>query len=151
MVYLQLTFGDFLYFWHVQPIFGAERSGTGIVLLPQVIWRYLKILFTVPFYTYSFWVSVWELGSAVIGFGLLVIGWLKKVRSSYLIFAFLAITMPTLTGTFSSMPRYILVAFPMFIALGLIKSRSFKILLSVVCCLLSGIFIILFTRGYWVS
>ncbi|MBI4991167.1 hypothetical protein HZB96_03690 [Candidatus Gottesmanbacteria bacterium] len=151
MVYLQLTFGDWLYFWHVQPVFGAERSGGGLIFLPQVIYRYLKILFTVPWKQYDFWVSVWELGSVVAGFGLLVIGWLKKIRSSYLVFAFLAITMPTLTGTFSSMPRYILVAFPMFIALGLIKNKSFKILLSVVCYLLSGIFIILFTRGYWVS
>jgi len=151
MVYLQLNFDDWLYFWHVQPVFGAERSGSGFVLLPQVIWRYLKILFTTSFYHYNFWVAVWELGSVVIGCGLWVVGLLKKIRVSYMIFSFFAIIIPTLTGTFSSMPRYILVAFPMFIVLGLIKNKPLKITLSVTCYLLSAIFTILFTSGRWVS
>ncbi len=151
MIYLQLNFGDWLYFWHVQPVFGAERSGTGIVFLPQVVWRYLKILFSVPLYNYNFWVSVWELVSVVVGCGLLVVSFIKKVRLSYLIFVFLAIIVPTLTGTFSSMPRYILVAFPIFIVLGMVKNRLFKILLSVIFFLLSFIFTILFTHGRWVG
>jgi len=150
-IYLQQAFGDWLYFWHAQPVFGAERSGTGIIILPQVIWRYLKMLVTNPYTQYSFWVALWELGSLVVSCSLLVIGLLKKVRMSYLIFGFLTVIVPTLTGTLSSMPRYILVAFPIFISLGLIRNRLERNLLFVICCLLSVIFTILFTSGRWVS
>ncbi len=151
MVYLQIAFGDWLYFWHVQPIFGAERSGSSIILLPQVIWRYIKILTSIPIAKESFWIPLLELTSTISAIVLLLIAHIRKVRLSYLIFSWLAVLTPTMTGTFSSMPRYILVAFPMFITLGLIKSRPFKILLSVICYLLSVILIILFTRGHWVS
>src|SRR3989338_656715 len=37
MIYLQINFGDALYFWHAQPIFGASREGSNIILLPQVL------------------------------------------------------------------------------------------------------------------
>ncbi len=151
MVYLQIAFGDWLYFWHVQPVFGADRSGSSIILLPQVIWRYIKILTSIPIAKESFWIPLLELTSTISAIVLLVIAHIRKVRLSYLIFSWLAVLTPTMTGTFSSMPRYILVAFPIFIALGLIKSRPFKILLSVICCLLSAIVTILFTRGHWVS
>lgn len=151
MVYLQIAFGDWLYFWHVQPVFGAERSGSNIILLPQVIWRYIKILTSIPIAKESFWIPLLELTSTISAIVLLLIAHIRKVRLSYLIFSWLAVLTPTMTGTFSSMPRYILVAFPIFIALGLIKSRLFKILLSVICLMLSVILTILFTRGHWVS
>lgn len=151
MVYLQIAFGDWLYFWHVQPVFGGERSGSSIILLPQVIWRYIKILTSIPIAKESFWIPLLELTSTISTIVLLLIAHIRKVRLSYLIFSWFAVLTPTLTGTFSSMPRYILVAFPIFIVLGLIKSRPFKILLSVICLMLSVILTILFTRGHWVS
>lgn len=49
MVYLFIEHNDPLYFWHVQPIFGAARVGTSMILPPQVIFRYFKMFTSVPF------------------------------------------------------------------------------------------------------
>ncbi len=151
IIYLQLKFGDWLYFWHAQPIFGAQRSGGGIILPPQVLFRYLKILFTLTPHNYKFWVSLSELLSSIVAIVLLIIASFQKIRPSYLIFSFLAVITPTLSGTFSSMPRYILVAFPIFMLLGLIESRLIKIVLLALSAFLLSIFTILFTTGYWIG
>ena len=151
MVYLQVVFGDPLYFWHAQPIFGAQRSGGSLILLPQVIWRYIKILSTVSSIAYEFWVAVWELSSLVVAYLLIIIATLNKVRLTYVIFSFLAVTIPTLTGTLSSMPRYILIVFPIYIVLGLIKSKAIKISLLFLSFFLLILFTILFSSGRWVS
>lgn len=151
MLYLQVNFGDWLYFWHAQPVFGAERVGSSIVLLPQVIWRYLKIFTTLPITAESYWVSMEEFISTLGSLILLYIAYRKKVRPSYLLFSILAVITPTLTGTFSSMPRYILMAFPIFISLGMLKSKLFKIILIFVFTALLVLLTLFFTRGHWVG
>lgn len=151
MLYLQINFGDFLYFWHAQPVFGAERTGGGIIFLPQVLWRYFKILTTVSFPSETFLISSLELVSTVGAILLLLIAYFKKIRPSYLIFAFLSVLVPTLTGTFSSMPRYTFAAFPIFIILGMLKSRLIKIMLLTFFTVLLVILTVLFTNGHWVS
>src|SRR3989344_5653397 len=120
MVYLQINFGDPIYFWHAQPVFGAERSGSSIVLLPQVLWRYLKIFKTVPKNSLTFWIPFTELVSFFLAAVFLIIAHLKKIRFSYLLFSWPALIVPSLTGTLSSMPRYVLILFPIFPILGLI-------------------------------
>lgn len=151
MIYLQLQFGDWLYFWHAQPVFGAERTGGSIVLLPQVIWRYIKILWTVSPLQEPYWISLLELLTTVLAIRLLVIAHKKKVRSSYLIFSWLAVIIPTLTGTLSSMPRYVLVIFPIYIVLALRKNTLGKMGIIGIFCLLLFILTVLFTRGHWVG
>lgn len=151
MVYLQVNFGDFLYFWHAQPVFGAAREGSAIILLPQVLWRYFKILTTVPVSLLSFWIPLTELIATVSGIFLLIRSHRQKIRTSYLLYAWPAFILPTLTGTLSSMPRYVLIIFPIFISLGLIKSKLFKSLLLITFLLLLILFTILFTRGLWVA
>jgi hypothetical protein len=42
----------------------------------------------------------------------------KKIRPSYWIFFFLSFFIPTLSGDFVGMPRYLLVVFPIFFFLG---------------------------------
>ncbi len=151
MLYLQLKFADFLYFWHVQPIFGAERSGSQLILPPQVLWRYAKIFFTASPRQYNFWVALWEVLSFLFAFTLLVIAHKRKIRLSYLIFSWFALLIPSFTGTFSSMPRYILVIFPLYIILGTIKQKYIRIGLFLIQSVLLGIFVLLFTSGYWVA
>lgn len=150
-VYLQIYFGDWLYFWHAQPAFGAQRSGSGIVLLPQVVWRYLKILVTIPITREAFWISGLELFSTIYAFVLLIWGYRKRIRLSYIIFSICSLLLPTLTGTLSSMPRYILVAIACFIALGLIRSTMWKMLILFVDMCLLIILTLLFTSGSWVG
>ena len=151
MCYLQYKFGDFLYFWHAQPVFGAQRSGEGMILLPQVIFRYLKILLSIPTSSLIFWTSFSELLFCLVVILLLLIAHRLRIRLSYLIFSWLALLAPTLTGTFSSIPRYVLVVFPIYIVLGLIKNKILKVLILTIFFILLSLYTILFTSGHWVS
>jgi len=151
MRYLAIHWGDPLLFVRVQEYFGAERTGGKIILLYQVFWRYFKMILTTkpdPLY-FVVWL---ELLTAAGFLGLLVWGYFQKIRHSWLVFGILAYLLPTLSGTFSSLPRYVLVIFPGFIALNLLveKYRWGKILYLIFAALLL-ISTIFFTRGYWVA
>ncbi|RJR24496.1 hypothetical protein C4578_02655 [Candidatus Microgenomates bacterium] len=150
MNFLKQKYNDPLMFFHLQPHFGAERSGGKLILIYQVFYRYLKMILTT--YSDPLYFAVWiELLSAV---GFLALGYFafkRKIRASYLVFALLAYLVPTLTGTFSSLPRYALVLFPCFILLGTIKNKileRFLMAIFVVCFIMALLF---FYRGYWVA
>lgn len=151
MIYLNQHFGDALMFLHSQPAFGADRSDR-IVLLYQVLWRYGKMLATVQWGSLLYFRVLQELLFSLI---FLVLGILsfKKVRLSYATFAILSFVAPTLTGTFSSMPRYVLVMFPAFILLGKWMEKKtrlwyFWIGLSVTLLIID---VSLFLTGRWVA
>ena len=97
------------------------------------------------------WIPMFEFLTTIFAISALVLAHIKRVRLGYLIFAWPAVIIPTLTGTFSSMPRYVLLAFPMFIVMGLTKNRFIKYALLFVSIGLLIIFTTLFTRGHWVS
>ena len=146
-IYLQVEFGDPLYFLTAQNVWGQERS-TQIVLLPQVFFRYLKILLTssgLPLLT-----SVFELTATVFAIVVLILA-TKKVQREWLIFSWIAVITPTLTGTLASMPRYILIAFPIYIVLAQIKSTVIKFVILAIFIVLLATTTLLFTRGYWVA
>lgn len=149
MAHLYINYGDALYFLHAQPSFGAGRSDK-LILLYQVIYRYIKMLFTVYPLSLVFLTVVQEFVSSIFFLFLLLKGVLKG-RFSYYIFSFLAFITPTLTGTFSSMPRYVLVLFPAFILIGQTKNRLLFQAYIIVSVILLIINTILFTRGYWVA
>jgi len=139
-----------LMFWRVQPCFGAGRSGGKIILLYQVFWRYLKMILTTKADLLYF--NVWmELLTAVIFLILLFIAFRKNIRKSYLLFSSISFLVPTLTGTFLSLPRFALTMFPCFIVLGMIKNKLLYSLMLVVFALLLLISSGLFFNGYWVS
>lgn len=149
--YLKVAFGDSLLFWHAQPAFGAERIGAGIILPFQVIYRYIKILLSVNIKTLAFWNALFEISSFLFAFFILLLGHKKKIRLSYLVFSWLSLILPSLTGTFSSMPRYILTIFPIYIVLGTINNKILKFSIIIINELILVIATILFTRGYWVA
>jgi len=151
MLYLWSAYGDPLYFLHVQNEFGAGRS-EGLVLYPQVLWRSIKILLTLDPTTLRYYTSVLEFLAGSLGLVGLVLS-AFKVRLSYVIFALGAFFMPTLTGTFSSMPRYIMICFPLYMYLVLVlehRPRT-RALVLVGCSLLVIINTIIFIQGYWLS
>lgn len=150
MTYLQFNFHDALYFLHAQGAFGASRS-TGIVFPLITLWRYFKILTTVPVAQYNFWVAVWEAGFFLAGLLLLSIATIKRFKISYLIFSWCAFLLPLFTGTLSSFPRYLLVCFPIYILLGSWENKIGKNILLITFLILNSIFLMLFARGYWVS
>jgi len=151
MRYLAVHWGDPLLFAHVQEHFGAQRTSGKIILLYQVFWRYFKMILTTkpdPLY-FVVWL---ELLTAIGFLALLIWGYFQKIRLSWLLFGILAYILPTLTGTFSSLPRYVLVIFPGFVGLGLLtkKYRWGKILYLIFAILLL-ISTAFFTRGYWLA
>lgn len=151
MFYLWKWWGDPLLFIHQQPLFGAGRSGGGIILLPQVIFRYIKIFISIPKTDLIFWVSVAEFIVFTLGLLLLYLAYKKGIRKSYIIFSACAIIFPTLSGTLSSMPRYILASFVIFIYLGLIKNIYFKLIIIILGLTLQAAFAILFLQGYFIA
>lgn len=150
MYYLKVTYNDALYFWHAQPAFGAERS-IGLILPPQVIWRYIKIVTTIEPYSYSFWYALWEGVAYLFGAVALFMGHRMRIRLSYLVFGWFILLVPGLTGTFSSMPRYLLLAFPIYIVIGSIRNKYIYGIYLVISTLLLVIFTLNFSRGLWVA
>lgn len=151
MGYLQYRYGDPLLFIHIQPLFGAGRSGGDIILLPQVLYRYAKILFTVSPSNLTFMISVLELVVFILGITLLILAYKRGIRKSYILFSFAVLIFPTLSGTLSSIPRYILASFAIFIFLGMMKSKFLKILIILICLLLQFILAMLFYQGYFIA
>lgn len=150
-VYNFLLKKDFLYFIHAQGNFANNRSIDSIVLFPQTIYRYIKILLTVPHSQYEWWIASLELGSFAFAGLTIYIAWKKKIRFSYILFSLIAILIPVSTGTFSALPRYILVAFPMFIVLGLITNKFIKLIYFLVFLILSFILLYFFSKGYFIA
>lgn len=153
MFFLWEKTGNAFIFYEQISSFGQQRAGQ-FILLPQVFWRYLKILVTVSKSDPSYLTAIIEILTGLMGLVLIVWGILKRMRFSYLLFLSLGYILPTLTGSFSSLPRYVLTLFPMFILLGLFiasRGRIFKMLSLAVSVILLAIETALFIRGYWVA
>ncbi len=166
MFYLNQRANDPFAFLHsLKEVYGEQRSSS-IVLLPQVFYRYIfKVL---PNINYSFFPAVFtgwlEFITGFIFAVFCVLGFLasfnmldkdySRFRLSYSFYMFLGYIIPTLSGSFSSLPRYVLVLFPFFILLSLIIKRFpkfFKFLIFSTLFLLLWISTMLFARGYFVS
>lgn len=151
MYYLWRKYGDPLLFIHTQPIFGAGRSGGNIVLLPQVLWRYGKIFVTVPISSLTWWVGLLEVCTLCLVLVLLYLAYRRGVRRSYILFSVLALLLPTLSGTLSSLPRYALVCFAIYPVLGMISRPVLRYSLLGISLALQCILVSLFLQGYFVA
>lgn len=113
-LYLYTNFGDPLMFLHVQSLFGASRSDGELILLPQVLYRYLKMITTVDPTSFAYqriWLELITFLGAI---------WfwyrnLKNQSKEINLYVIASLLLPTLTGTLSSLPRYILVLVPFLI------------------------------------
>ncbi len=143
--------GNYLYFLTAQTELGNSRTSTALILPPQTLFRYLKILKSLPPTIFEWWIALIEILSFVFGGFLLYIAWRKKVRPSYLIYGLLAFFIPVLSGTFSGLPRYLLVVFPVFIGISLLKSDTIKKAYMAVGATLFFILLMFFTRAYFIA
>lgn len=126
---------------------------TEIVLPYQVAYRYARMLLTVGINQAIYFTILLEAASALLFTLLAVIGYLKKVRPSYLVYLALGAVAPSLTGTLISEPRFVLLLFPGFIILSqVIKDRPvlkfFYVILSLIGLVVANL---LFGAGYWVA
>jgi len=171
MIYLWITTGDPLFFFNSQPLFGANRS-THLIFPPQVIYRYLKIAFTAS-HNFQWFLSMFEM--SVFGFMFVILtldlvtllrqvklhlaclrGLQWPITTTYFllglnIFSFINLILPTLTGTFSSIPRYALFSFSVFLYLARLKSQVVKICIALVFVTLQIILLSLFVQGYFIG
>lgn len=148
MGYLKFKFDNPLYFLTSQSAFGQGRETGSLILLPQVFYRYLKIFLTthgtnliIPAFEFS--VTILCVSLAVIAF------W--KTDKRWAFFALASIILPTLTGTLTSMPRYVLVAFPIFVVMAMIKNVYLKLAISLIFCLMGIVALTFFSQGYWIA
>lgn len=155
--YLWKTTGDPLMFFHSQPAFGANRS-TNIIILPQVVWRYLKIFFTASF-NFQYFISLFEFLIFFLVFFVLIIDFFEnlKIKNKNFdlialnIFSLVNLILPTLTGTFSSIPRYSLFSLSFFIFISKIKNQFLKLFLLMTFFLFHILILGFFSQGYFVS
>lgn len=122
MLYLKIKTGYFFAFVLNQGSFG--RRGT--FPLRTLWWDVKNTLF---FFRHGDMLKALVYALALLA--LVVACWLliqkyRQLRGSYLIFAFLSLLLPLCTGTTTSLGRYLLNIFPVFIAAGLVESRIFK-------------------------
>lgn len=140
-----------IHFIQAQEWFANSRSTHSIVLLPQTLFRYFKILSTIPSYQYEWRIALLELLVFIFVCVLLFIAWRKRVRTSYLIFSVIALLIPVSTGTLTGFPRYVLPIFPAFMALALIKGKILRALYLALGIILLIILFAHFSKGYFVA
>jgi len=151
MFYNFQKWGNPFYFIQAQGNFQNNRSVDLIILPFQTLFRYFKIFFTVKPNLYEWWVAFFEFSFFILALYLLYIAWKQKVRFSYLLFGLLCLLIPSLTGTLSGIPRYVLIIFPIFIALAFVKNKLFKIVYCAISIVLLFLFFALFSKGYFIS
>lgn len=152
MVYQYFTVGDPFAFYNIQKFVGEQHQG-GVTLLPQVYFRYMKMILTVDMQSPIYQTIILEFITGIVFFLLPIIGYFKKVRISYLLYAMMGFLLPTVTGSMTSVPRYVLVFFPSFIVLSIILDKL-KLVRYVVVIIFITLLIVettLFLRGYWVA
>jgi len=103
----------------------------------------------------SLYQTIWlELIVGLLFFILPFYGYFKKIRLSYLFYALAGFLLPSIQGSFSSLPRYVIVFFPAFLSLALLINNLPKFF-RLTYLLISTLFLIvetaLFLRGYWVA
>lgn len=158
MMYLWKTYGDPLLFFHSQPAFGANRS-TNLIFIPQVIYRYLRILITAA-HNLQYYIALLELSIFILCTSVILIDsyiLLKEKKTAKTVeflgvhlFSLVNLVLPTLTGTLSSIPRYALMSFSFFMVISRIRS-PFRFVLAGVFVTFHIVLLIFFSQGYFVS
>lgn len=151
LIFNQQKWGNALSFVRSQGELGNGRSTTTPIDPLQTLFRYAHIFTTVSTHQYEFWVAVLELAGLCLAVVLLIMAWRQRVRVSYLIFGLLCILMPLLSGTLSGLPRYMLVAFPICIALGNVRNEKAKIVMLITAAIGTCVLLSLVARGYYVA
>lgn len=159
MFYCWKTKGDMLAFYSLQTNVGEHRS-LDLIMLPQVFYRYVAKI--IPNLTWNYppivFTTLLEFGIALLFLIIILLGYTdlrsRKIRWDYWIYLALGYVIPTLTGSFSSLPRYVVVLFPAFIIVAMFlekKSKYLRLGIYVSLVIIAVVAEILFFRGYFVS
>lgn len=128
----------------------AELHWQRDISLPAVsFWETIKNLSQVGFVSKHMNVFL-DLLFAVFGLGM-GIRTFRFLPISFAVYSLASILLPLFTPTLSSMPRFLLPIFPIFILLSLYKKKSVNLAYQMISLMLLAIFSVLFVNGYWVS
>lgn len=157
--YLWLSTGDPLKFFHVQSQFGAGRT-TRLILLPQVLYRYLKIFLTADL-NYTYFIAALEFGVFMMVLLVLIYDLLRIVhkgasgnltdRLGLNLFGLAMLIFPTLTGTLLSIPRFALPILTFYLVFADIKNVFIKLTIVGIFSLLHAILLMFFIQGHFVA
>ena len=162
--YLWQTTGDPFFFLHSQWAFGAHRS-SNLIFLPQVYYRYLNIFFTAN-WNFQYFISLFEFFIFNFVLFVLVLDFIRNClptgkagkleirnfdRMGLSIFSLVNLILPTLTGTFSSIPRYALFSLSFFLYLSQIKNLLIKVAIAIIFIIFHIVMLGFFSQGYFVS
>ncbi|QQS44559.1 hypothetical protein IPM65_03090 [Candidatus Roizmanbacteria bacterium] len=157
-IFLWKTTGDPIRFFNNLPDFQTGRQ-TDLILFPQVMFRYIKIFLTAQM-NFQYFIAAVEFAVFLLVFIVLSYDLLKIYRKEYKhllvrlglnLFSFVNLLLPTFTGTFTSLPRYVLTSLSFFIVLGEIKHKQIQIILFILFIVLHIILFTYFIQGYFVS
>jgi hypothetical protein len=141
--------GDWLYFLHAHTELGNSRAY--LVNPLRTAFRYMKILTSLSPNMHEWWVAILELSSFAFILILLFIAWKQKLAKTYALFCLLAFAIPVLSGTWTGLPRYVLVLFPLFTLIAQQKNRMILIAYAMVCIPILLLLTALFSRGYFIA
>ena len=155
MIFLWKTTGDPMNFFTSQTVFGAQRS-TDLITIFQVYYRYIKIFLTAQF-NLQYFVAVLE--SIVVSISLLAVavhGWLAYKKNdvfniSLAAYSLMHIIVPSLTGSFSSTPRYALFVFSIYYVFSRITHSKLKIGILIFSMIVHILLFGLFFQGYFIA
>lgn len=94
--------------------------------------------------------SLVDLIFAVLGVGMAFRAF-RFLSPSFSVYCLVSVLLPLFTPTLSSMPRFLLTVFPIFILLALVKNKIIFFTYQLISIMLLSIFAALFINGYWVS
>jgi len=150
-VFNKMKWNDYFYFIHAQGQLANGRATNTIILFPHTLYRYFKIFATIPVSDHLWHVALLEVFAFFFGLVLLYVCYRKRIRLSYLVFAFFGFFIPVSSGTFTGLPRYLIVLFPLFLAIALIRNNGIKIIYVIISIILSAILLMLFAGGYYIA
>lgn len=142
--YLYINTGDPFYFLIAESHWQNNLSIPGLS-----IWEAIKALSMPDFFVANF-KSFIDLLITIFGIGMVIRG-IRFLPPSLFAYSIVLLGIPLLTPNLSSIPRFLLPIFPIFILLALIKNQSFIFLFQLLSIMLLAVFSVLFINGYWVS
>ena len=142
--FLYTNTGDPFYF------ITAENHWLRSLSIPGLgFWETLKSIFTPQFIEKNI-TAVTDLIFSIFGLGM-VIRAFRFLPISYCLFAFISVALPLFTPSLSSIPRFLLPVFPIFILLAFIKDRNLSFFYQLLFIMLLSAFSIMYISGKWVA
>lgn len=142
--FLFKTTGDSFYF------ISAENHWLRNLSLPGVgFWESLKSIVSWSYVENRFNLIL-ELLFAIFGLGMAIRSF-RFLPPSYATYALASVALPLFTSSLTSMPRFLLPIFPIFILIALTKNKYAIFSYKLISIMLLSLFAVLFINGYWVS